>query len=204
MKKLVLPLITLIIGFAAGYYFNASKSTAPATATAALAINDYHAENAISLEEAKLLVDTFGTKGLDDADNRPGGKGPKTRSIFLPLKKLDSLIAALDAARAKDGKTDGLRIYFGRYPKFMPDGKTRYQHPFRNTIILVSTRDTAVIIKGTTQPVNIHLDYFGDPTNPKKIQTFAIAPQNRGEMCPDNCNGAILVCPDPTDPNCGN
>jgi hypothetical protein len=182
---ILLPLITLIIGFAAGYYFNASKSTAPATATAALAINDYHAENAISLEEAKLLVDTFGTKGLDDADNRPGGKGPKTRSIFLPLKKLDSLIAALDAARANDGKT-------------------RYQHPFRNTIILVSTRDTAVIIKGTTQPVNIHLDYFGDPTNPKKIQTFAIAPQNRGEMCPDNCNGAILVCPDPTDPNCGN
>jgi len=200
MKKLTLPIIMLLIGFIAGYYISKGKSTA----TVASGTGEFKSESSISYDEAKLLVDTFGMYGLEDAKKVPGGKGSKTRSVFMPLTKLDSLVAALDAARKTDGKTDGIRIYFGRYPKFHPDGKTPYTHPFRNTIVLVSTRDTSVTVKGSTQPLRIHIDYYGAPNHKLPLHMFALDPQNQGELCPDNCDGALFVCPDPTDPTCGN
>src|SRR5471030_2947847 len=130
MKKLVLPVLTLIIGFVIGYYFAQSKSTG----VAALSVGHTQvSENSISREEAQMLVDTFGMYGMEDANHKPGGKGLRTRSSFIPLKELDNLVATLDSARAKDGRTDGIRIYFGRYPKLHPDGKTPYEHPYRNT-----------------------------------------------------------------------
>ncbi|MGF7081059.1 hypothetical protein [Mucilaginibacter sp. UYCu711] len=202
MKKLVFPLIILIVGFAAGYFYANSKTTATGPAAAGkMAITDFHSDNSISYDEAKLLVDTFGTKGLDDANGKPGGKGAKTRSIFIPLTKLDALVAALDAARAKDGKTDGIRIYFGRYPKMQLDRKP-YDHPYRNTIIIVSTKDTSILQRGGKIPVNMHLDYFGAPDHSKATFMLMINPDNRGEMCPNNCDGATLICPDPSDPDC--
>jgi hypothetical protein len=202
MKKLVFPLIILIVGFAAGYFYANSKTTATGPAAAGkMALTDFHSDNSISYDEAKLLVDTFGTKGLDDANGKPGGKGAKTRSIFIPLTKLDALVAALDAARAKDGKTDGIRIYFGRYPKMQLDRKP-YDHPYRNTIIIVSTKDTAILQRGGKIPVNMHLDYFGAPSHKTATFMLMINPENRGEMCPNNCDGATLICPDPSDPDC--
>jgi hypothetical protein len=202
MKKLVFPLIILIVGFAAGYFYANSKTTATGPAAASkMALTDFHSDNSISYDEAKLLVDTFGTKGLDDANGKPGGKGAKTRSIFIPLTKLDALVAALDAARAKDGKTDGIRIYFGRYPKMQLDRKP-YDHPYRNTIIIVSTKDTAILQRGGKIPVNMHLDYFGAPSHKTPTFMLMINPENRGEMCPNNCDGATLICPDPSDPDC--
>jgi len=199
MKKLVLPVLTLIIGFVIGYYFAQSKSTG----VAALSVGHTQvSENSISREEAQMLVDTFGRYGMEDANHKPGGKGLRTRSSFIPLKELDNLVATLDSARAKDGKTDGIRIYFGRYPKLHPDGKTPYEHPYRNTIIMVSTRDTSVIRKGGNQPTRIHIDYFGAPNKKLPMNMFFIDPQNRTEQCPDNCDGSTLVCPDPTDPSC--
>ncbi|MBC7399744.1 MAG: hypothetical protein H7289_07340 [Mucilaginibacter sp.] len=203
MKKLVFPLITLIVGFVAGYFYANSKTTATGPVAAGkMAITDFHSDNSISYDEAKMLVDTFGTQGLDDGNGKPGGKGAKTRSVFIPLTKLDALTAALDAARAKDGKTDGIRIYFGRYPKLQLDRKP-YEHAWRNTIIIVSTKDTAILQRGGKQPVNMHLDYFGAPNH--KVATFMLMvnPDNHGELCPNNCDGATLVCPDPSDPNCG-
>jgi hypothetical protein len=202
MKKLVFPLITLIVGFVAGYFYANSKTTATGPVAAGkMAITDFHSDNSISYDEAKMLVDTFGTQGLDDANGKPGGKGAKTRSVFIPLTKLDALTAALDAARAKDGKTDGIRIYFGRYPKMQLDRKP-YEHPWRNTIIIVSTKDTAILQRGGKIPVNMHLDYFGAPDHKKATFMLMLNPDNRGEMCPNNCDGATLVCPDPSDPNC--
>ncbi|MDB5031566.1 hypothetical protein [Mucilaginibacter sp.] len=192
MKKLVLPLITLIIGLVAGFYYANSKSTATAAVAALTDTAGFKSENSISYDEAKMLVDTFGTRGLDDDSNKPGGRGSKTRSIFMPLSKLDSLVAALDAARKKDGKTDGLRIYFGRYPKLQLD-RMPYQHPYRNTIILVSTKDTSVLPKGAKDPIHIHIDYFGAPNHKLPMHLFAVDPQNRGEMCPNNCDGALLL-----------
>jgi hypothetical protein len=203
MKKLVFPLITLIVGFVAGYFYANSK--APASGPAAeskMAITDFHSDNSISYDEAKMLVDSFGTQGLDDGTGKPGGKGVKTRSVFIPLTKLDALTAALDAARKIDGKTDGIRIYFGRYPKMQLDRKP-YEHPWRNTIIIVSTKDTAILQRGGKQPVNMHLDYFGAPNHKTTTFSLMINPENRGEMCPNNCDGATLVCPDPSDPDCG-
>ncbi len=189
MKKLVLPLVTLIIGFIAGYYFVQSKSTAPAPAGTI----EFKSENSITREEAQLLVDTFGVHGLEDADHKPGGKGIKTRAVFLPLTKLDSLCAALDAERKADGKTDGIRVYFGRYPKLQPNGKTPYDHPFRNTIILVSTKDSTIISSRTKEKIRIHQDYFGAPNVKMPTMMIGTVPQNRGEMCPDNCDGAALL-----------
>ncbi|MES2376235.1 MAG: hypothetical protein V4553_06645 [Bacteroidota bacterium] len=191
MKKLVFPLITLIVGLVAGYFYANSKTTATGPAeTKMAAVTDFRSENSISYDEAKMLVDSFGTQGLDDGNGRPGGKGPKTRAVFFPLTKLNALVSALNAARAKDGKTDGIRIYFGRYPKMQLDRKP-YEHPFRNTIILVSTRDSTIMKDKI--PVNIHMDYFGAPNH--KVATFMLMvdPENRTEMCPNNCDGATLV-----------
>jgi hypothetical protein len=195
MKKLLVPIITLIIGFAAGYYLTKSKGAATALT------GPFAAKNSISQEEAQMLVDTFGKYGLEDAKQVPGGKGQKTRSSFIPLGQLDSLVAALDAEKKTIG-TDGLRIYFGRYPKYHIDGKTQYEMAYHNTIVLVSTRDTMVKTKGGLQPVRIHLDYFGSKDKKKIMNLLVEDPQNRTELCPDNCDGSLLVCPDPTNPAC--
>jgi len=199
MKKLLLPLLTLIIGFAAGYYFFNGKAK---TATLIGPTGPFTSQTSISYDEAKLLVDTFGTHWMDDNNDHMGGKGWKTRSVFLPLKELDSLVAALDAERMKDGKTDGMRIYFARYPKLHPDKKTPYDHPRLNTIVMVSTRATRILPRGAHDSLTIHLDYYGSSDKKKPMQLFALDPQNRGELCPDNCDGASLLCPNPDDPTC--
>lgn len=203
MKNLLFPLVTLIIGFAAGYFFFSCKegeSGKPSAVTMS-APGNYTSENSISYDEAKMMVDTFGMYGMQDASHRPGGKGAKTRSVFMPLTKLDSLVAALDAARKIDGKTDGIRIYFGRYPKLQLDKKV-YNHPFMNTIIMVTTKYTKILQKGAKDSIGIHLDYYGASTRSKPMFMLMVDPQNRNELCPENCDGATLVCPDPTDPTC--
>jgi hypothetical protein len=201
MNKLVLPLFTLIIGFVAGYYFSNFKSTntpgTAATATTAL----YPSSNSISKDEAQMLVDTFGMYGMQDVNHKPGGKGLKTRSVYIPLPRLDSLVAALDAARKKDGTTDGLRIYFGRYPKMQLD-KNPYIQPFMNTLILVATKLTRILPTGAKDSISIHLDYYGAPNSKTPMRMFVMDPLNREELCPNNCDGATLVCPDPNNPNC--
>jgi len=196
MKKLLLPLITLIIGFAAGYYFTKTKAPAATALT-----GPFTSGNSISQEEAQMLVDTFGMYGMEDAHHKPGGKGSRTRSAFIPLAELDSLCAALNAERLINHVTDGIRIYFGRYPKMQMDGKTPYEHAFHNTIILVSTKTAHVLPKGSLDSVKIHLDYFGSQ-NKKLVLRMFTDPQNRNALCPDDCDGATLVCPDPTDPSC--
>src|ERR1700742_1837142 len=98
MKKAIFPLLTLIIGFAAGYYFSCLKSKGAQTEAIG---GPYTSNNSISVEEAQMMVDTFGKYGMQDNTHKPGGggkNGMKTRAVFLPLTKLDSLCAALDAA----------------------------------------------------------------------------------------------------------
>src|SRR4051812_9305259 len=74
MKKLLLPLLTLIIGFAAGYYFFNRKAK---TAAFGGSTGPYTSATSISYDEAKLLVDTFGTHWMDDNSDHMGGKGWK-------------------------------------------------------------------------------------------------------------------------------
>src|SRR6202000_2919216 len=136
MKNALFPLVTLIIGFAAGYYFFSLRTKEQPAMPSRTLGGPYPSENSISIAEAQMMVDTFGMYGMQDASHKPGGKGAKTRAVFFPLTKLDSLVAALDDARKKDGKTDGIRMYFGRYPKMQLDKKP-YEHPFLNTIIMV-------------------------------------------------------------------
>ena len=202
MKNALFPLLTLIIGFAAGYYFNSAKMKEDPKLASRTLGGPYPSENSISIAEAQMMVDTFGMYGMQDKNHRPGGKGEKTRSVFFPLTKLDSLVAALDDARKKDGKTDGIRIYFGRYPKMQMDRKTPYPHPYLNTIIMVSTKLTRILQKGAKDSISIHLDYYGATNRNKPMFMLAVDPQNRNELCPDICDGATLVCPDPTDPTC--
>lgn len=197
MKKL-LPLLTLIIGFITGYYVCTVKTKYEPAAAA----RQFPSENSISQEEAQLLVYTFGNHWMEDANNKVGGKGEKTRSVYIPLTKLDSLCAAMDAQRKIDGITDGIRVYFGRYPEFQPDGKTPYEHAYHNTIILVSTKTTRILPRGQKDSISIHLDYYGSGNKKIALHMFALDPQNRGDLCPNICDGATLVCADPTDPTC--
>jgi len=83
MKKLTLPIIMLLIGFIAGYYISKGRNAA----TNSVGSGEFKSENSISYDEAKLLVDTFGMYGLQDANHVAGGKGPKTRSVFFTLNK---------------------------------------------------------------------------------------------------------------------
>jgi hypothetical protein len=194
MNKFVLAFCTLIIGFVIGYYIFKPTTKTPTTPV-------FPTGNSISRDEAQMMVDTFGKYGMQDANHKPGGKGERTRAVFIPLHRLDSLVAALDAQSAKDHVTDGIRIYFGRYPKMQLDRKP-YGNPFLNTLILVSTKLTRVLQKGAKDSISIHLDFYGAPNSKTPVHFFAMDPLNREEMCPNNCAGGTLVCPDPTDPTC--
>jgi len=197
MKKLVLPLLFLIVGFVAGYYFSRSKSS-----TIDVPSGPYTSQKAISQEEAQRLVDTFGMYGLQDANHVPGGKGPKTRSAFISLAELDSLCAALNAQRKHDGKTDGLHIYFGRYPLYESDGKTQYPMAYHNTLIFVSTQRHPIMPHGAKDSLVTHMDFFGSPNKHMPMMLYATDPLNRMDLCPNNCDGSDLLCPDPTNPDC--
>jgi hypothetical protein len=199
MKKLF-PVITLVIGLVAGYYLFSLKGKSGATDT--ITGDNLTSQNGISMKEAKTLIDTFSTHWMEDAKQRVGGKGEITRSAFIPLKELDSLVAALDAARKRNGVTDGIRIYMGRYPKMQPDGKTPYPQAYHNTIVLVTTKYTRILSKGAKDSIYIHKDFYGLTNRKVPVYLFGDDPLDRTQLCPNDCQGATMVCTDPTDPTC--
>jgi len=199
MKKLF-PVITLVIGLVVGYYLSSLKGKSGSVGS--ITGDSLKSQHGISLKEAKTLIDTFSAHWMEDAKQKVGGKGEITRSAFIPLTELDSLCAALDAARKKNGVTDGIRIYMGRYPKMEPDGTTPYPLPYHNTIVLVATKYTHILSKGAKDSIYIHKDYYGLGNKKALVYLFGDDPLDRTQLCPDNCQGATLVCTDPTDPTC--
>ena len=149
--------------------------------------------NTINQDEAQTLVDYF-----DDHTNPLFGT--KTRSVWFSydrIHEIDSLLTEERKKMIRDGKkdiTDGLRVYFARYTK-ADLGGIPYDNSKRNTLIFVSTKSTHRPImnqNGNVIDSIIHLDYY----EPYAItKSFVTDPQNRGELCPNNCQGATLVNP---------
>jgi hypothetical protein len=119
---------------------------------------------------------------------------PNTRCIWFSTEQLSNLIHAVE-----DEGGDGIRIYIAAYDSTydIPAGDNPSPPVFswnRNTMLLVSTKDSVASDKGT-----YHRDYYdnkGDKTRKNGFIVTAKA-QNRGEMCPPPANcydvGALLI-----------
>ncbi|MBD1385285.1 hypothetical protein IDJ75_08345 [Mucilaginibacter rigui] len=115
-----------------------------------------------------------------------------TRSVWLELDKLEKYVEILKKERAANGKTDGVRVYFGTYGDNAKEPATYDLDPnnsFRNTLVFVSTKDSVNLAK-----VHFHRDYFNDE------KAFILTgPADKGELCPPPVKcceiGAVLSCP---------
>lgn len=103
-----------------------------------------------------------------------------TKAVWFPAQQIIDMAEAL-----KREDADGLRIYFARYTKDIienynqnagEDSRIDIKDADKNTIIFVSTR------KENGKP---RTDYFED--------LYPFEPENRGELCPDNCPDSELL-----------
>lgn len=148
----------------------------------------------IPFELAKRMVKYYephvGT--LSKPDGSIASTDGNTRSVWFDLDKLDKFVEILKKERAANGKTDGVRVYFGTYGDNAKE-PSMYgldpNHSFRNTLVFVSTKDSVNLAN-----VHYHRDYFN---NEKAF--ILTGPANKGELCPPPvkcCDaGAVLSCP---------
>ncbi|MFA6246837.1 MAG: hypothetical protein WC615_07850 [Mucilaginibacter sp.] len=145
----------------------------------------------VPFELAKRMVINYephvGTIALPNGTSGGGN----TRSVWFDLNKLDSLVKHLKEERGHNGKTDGVRVYFGTYGDNAKEPAGYGLDPnnsFRNTLVFVSTKDSLV------NKTHYHQDYF---TNEKAF--ILTGPANKGELCPPPVKcceiGALLSCP---------
>lgn len=193
MKTLLPVLLVLCV------FLSCKEKSAPATAT--VSTDDADTTNkigpdAIPYELAKRMVQYYephvGTLQRPDGTASTDGN---TRSVWFDLDKLDKFVDMLKKERAANGKTDGVRVYFGTYgdnakepaPYALDDS-----YSFRNTLVFVSTKDS--LVKENNAEVHYHQDYFKN----EKAFTFT-EPANKGELCPPPVKccqiGATLSCP---------
>lgn len=132
----------------------------------------------ISLDDARRMTQAF---------RESRGNDPKcTKSVWFPLKQIETMIAFL-----KQEKADGLRIYFGRYTQTAitnlnaeADKKpvpTTYLD--RDTVIFVSTEKN----KDPKKPSVDYFHYKGKQEEMKTAKGIVFDPENRGEICPLDC-----------------
>jgi len=109
--------------------------------------------------------------------NSSNGNGfdPNThvKSVWFPINQINYMQSQLQAEVATMG-ADGVRVYFGNYPKIDSTGKP-FPNPDSDTVIFVSTYWDGIN----------HVDYFTE------VNTFD--PQNRGEQCQPHCGGTITT-----------
>lgn len=137
------------------------------SATAHLYVSDYTPYAGVAVTEA-------------------GKKSPNTETVWLSLARLQYLVAKLDSEKSAYG-TDGLRIYFARYPKNDPDSIAD-----RNTLVFISTKSAK-----NQNGDSIHLDYYTESKSGVK-KGLGTPPENKGEICPPPAQcctvGATLLC----------
>jgi len=119
-------------------------------------------ERNVPEEAAKKMVDAYAKETFQYA--------PKSysKAVWFPAEQIISI-----AEKLKEKGGDGLRIYFAQYVSGQLEGvPTSYDG--RNTVLLVPTYPK---LEGT--------DGGGHEDDPEDIE-------NRGELCPDKCEGVIL------------
>jgi hypothetical protein len=107
----------------------------------------------IDVKLARKMVDNYShvlqsQRGSSDAI-------VQTQTVWLCLKRLKALVKQLEEEEKAGWGTDGLRIYFAKYPA---DYTANPAHKDRNTLVFVSTKQENRVTDN--KPAVIHLDYF--------------------------------------------
>ncbi len=103
-----------------------------------------------------------------------------THCVWFNLEQINNMVARLNLEKLFGYKTDGIRVYFGRYTeRTVP--KDHPEYIGRDTVLFVSTKKQ--VYKDEQDKEHFyHLDYFEHliPGDPDK---FMMDPENRGELC---------------------
>lgn len=111
---------------------------------------------------AKAMVVAYAKDGMTSTESY-------TKAVWFPAEQI------LDIAKSmSEGKYDGLRIYFAQYLEGAIDGVPE-SYEGKNTLLLVPT----IPGMGNSNGEHDHDDDLGNIGN-------------RGQGCPDQCNGADL------------
>ena len=184
MKKLLLVTLTILLFSCKVQQSNQSASTHPSTSASSDSIE-------ISENTARVMTHKY----------RPHAVGfrNQTRTVWLSTSRIKMLYDILQYDTDQGLKTDGLRIYFAKYPGKDSSGQ-KYPHAYRNTLVFVSTKDSTVHKgKGT---LTYHRDYYTgasvngikSQSNIKSTNRIVSIPENKGELCPPgDCAGALLL-----------
>lgn len=185
MKNSLFSILALFVGVGIGYLiFNVKKESVQVSDSSKELAKGWIGSCGLAdpatqlcLNDAHAMVLNYDPKKIDNFEN--------TRTVWLPYNRIVQLYEYLKKDY-EDGKTgtDGLRIYFARYPQTDQAG-VKYEHPNYNTLVFVSTKKNKA---DTTK----HDDYY--------VQVGMITPENKGELCPPgDCptNGARLLDPKP-------
>lgn len=158
-----------------------TSSKAPVTQSASADSTEKILGRDISPEELKMLVDNY------KANNKPNADAPLTTSVWFSYDEMKDMVDQLTKERSS-GSTmpDGVRIYFGTYPKAGEHGMN-YNHPGQNTLIFVST---ATGVSTTDGHKPNHVNYYSE-TN----RDFMMNPYNRGQLCEPSCDDDTIVIP---------
>lgn len=120
----------------------------------------------ISREDAAAMVEAYNPMG-------------NTKCVWFSIEEISAITEKMRSPAAISAGVDGLRIYFAQYTAgTAPLNKQEYIG--RNTLILVST-----IADGDD-----HQDYL--PANRGTEEDDGSVLANHGQLCPEQCRGAIL------------
>ncbi|PWS32079.1 hypothetical protein [Pedobacter paludis] len=125
-------------------------------------MNDDKNTGTIPVEVARQMVDAY-TQYSKECPAEA-----YTKAVWFPLEQIERIYNSL-----KERNSDGLRVYFGQYTKEAAAGLPDY-YIGRNTVIFVPTTKA----KG-----------YGDPIHDDDLGTD---PENKGEICPQACDGTAL------------
>lgn len=111
---------------------------------------------------AKAMVVAYAKDGMTSSESY-------TKAVWFPAEQILEIAKSIS-----EGKYDGLRIYFAQYLEGAIEGVPK-SYEGRNTLLLVPTTPTV----GN-----------GNGDDDHKDDLYNIG--NRGQGCPDQCNGAAL------------
>jgi hypothetical protein len=121
------------------------------------------AKQVIPNELAKLLIQTY-------RDEEGWGEG-KTRAIWFSTAQMQKMIQMI-----VDSEGDGMRIYFGKYPKGEAAGRPDVPEEYKGkeTVVFVLTKERHKDVFDVEEPIDLH----------KFLEEEAY---NHGELCPTKC-----------------
>jgi hypothetical protein len=156
MKNFGLLILGIILGAAAMYFYsNGTEGEHEALAM-------IKPKGVITPARAKILNDNWTKERATFLDSIAGR--PDNRSAWWSVEDIQNYISYAENQTGELGyEMDGLRVYFGVYPKSAPDGRANY-----STVFIVPT-GKKIKSEGAVIPLNLLQGRGGvdiDPANP--------------------------------------